>query len=96
MQKNKVLEMFRVQTFRVETEGVFLNARVLSVQEQRGGSSSHYYYSATDILIFRFNLSKHFIWRSFFTSFFQTWKRFCTIMNDRSSLCAEKKSAYRL
>lgn len=56
MQKNKVLEMFRVQTFRVETEGAFLNARVLSVQEQRGGASSHYYYSATDILIFRFNL----------------------------------------
>lgn len=46
-----------MQTFKVETEGVFLNARVLLVQEQRGGSSSHGYYSATDILIIRFNLT---------------------------------------
>lgn len=54
--EEKSLEMFWVQTFRVETEGVFLNARVLSVQEQRGGASSHDYYSATDILISRFNV----------------------------------------
>lgn len=46
-----------MQTFKVETEGVFLNARVLLVQEKRGGSSSHGYYSATDILIIRFNLT---------------------------------------
>lgn len=56
----------------METEGVFLNARVPLVQEQRGGASSHDYYSATDILIIRFNVvvmldnilyQKHLIYR---------------------------------
>lgn len=54
----------------METEGVFLNARVPLVQEQRGGASSHDYYSATDII--RFNVvvmldnilyQKHLIYR---------------------------------